>query len=117
MDWMLRIFETIGGLEGIRKVFSGKKTYLTAVAGILAGFGYAVWRVYQWTDHQIDVGTLVNDLQVVLPLVWAAVLFIFNRMGTAKAERASLAMMESLKKNGLLVPVPPNPADEPDDGK
>lgn len=59
-------------ISKIKAFLAGKKTYLTALAGIVAA-------VLGWTQGEIDDPAFIAAL-------WAAIMAVFMRAGVAKTE-------------------------------
>jgi hypothetical protein len=88
MEFILKIIDMIGGLDGIKKKMDGKKTYFSAVAGILLAVGWSVFQIYQFSQKQIDANILWSHLAACWAIISVQGSFLFSRMGTAKLQQA-----------------------------
>jgi hypothetical protein len=81
-------------MNGIREWFKGKKTYLTAIIGLLGA-------IVAWADGSVGVMGL-------LAAVWAAALAIFARAGISNSVTTALdKLFEDVDANEVNLDLPP----------
>ena len=87
MEFLLKLVDMIGGFDGIKKTFDGKKTYLACAATILGGLFWICWTLYLFGQKKIDANTAYVQITVCWAALASAVKSIFQRMATAKHDR------------------------------
>ena len=87
MDFLLKLVDMIGGFNGIKKAFDGKKTYLSCAGIILGGLFWIVWTLYLFGQKQVDANTAYIQITVCVAALSDAIKSVFQRMATAKHDR------------------------------
>lgn len=87
MDFLLKLVDMIGGFNGLKKAFDGKKTYLSCSAIILGGMFWIVWTLYLFGQKQVDANTAYVQITVCAAAIGDAVKSVFARMATAKHDQ------------------------------
>jgi hypothetical protein len=95
MNFILKLIDMIGGFEGIRKVFDGKKTYLSCSAIVLGGTFWIVWTLYLFGQKQVDANTAYVQITVCAAAIGDAIKSIFARMATAKHDALLKAVQQA----------------------
>ena len=87
MDFLLKLVDMIGGFNGLKKAFDGKKTYLSCAAIILGGLFWIAWTLYLFGQKQVDANTAYIQVTVCVAAIGDAAKSVFARMATAKHDR------------------------------
>ena len=88
MNLILKLIDLIGGLDGIKKALDGKKTYISAAAGILLASGWCLFQIYLFSQKQIDANKLLEQLTGSWAIISVQATFVFQRMAQAKTIQA-----------------------------
>lgn len=97
MNFLLKLIDMIGGFNGIKKVFDGKKTYLTCAAMILGGAFWIVWTAYLFGQKQVDANAAYVQITVCAAAIGDAFKSIFARMAQAKHDALLKAVQDTQK--------------------
>lgn len=96
MDFLMKLVDMIGGFDGLKKVFDGKKTYLTCAATILGGLFWITWTLYLFGQKQVDANTAYVQVTVCAAAVMSAFKGLFQRMAQAKHDALLKTIQASL---------------------
>ncbi len=96
MKLLAKILDMVGGLDGIKKIGSGKKTYLTSASLILFSAGMMVYAFYQFSEKEIDINAFLTIATLCGGFVVSGAKDIFQRMATAKTEVQIKAVQKKL---------------------
>lgn len=107
MEFLLKLVDMIGGFNGIKKVFDGKKTYLTCAAMILGGTFWIVWTLYLFGQKQVDANTAYLQITVCAAAIGDAFKSVFSRMAQAKHD-ALLKAVQDAQKGQISGPTAPD---------
>jgi hypothetical protein len=95
MEFLLKLVDMIGGFDGLKKAFDGKKTYLSCAATILGGLFWICWTLYLFSQKQVDANTAYVQITVCAAAVMSALKGIFQRMATAKHDQLLKTVIEA----------------------
>lgn len=96
MEFILKLVDMIGGFDGLKKTFDGKKTYLTCAATILGGLFWITWTLYLFGQKQVDANTAYVQVTVCAAAVMSAFKGIFQRLAQAKHDALLKAIQAGL---------------------
>lgn len=123
MDFLLKLVDMIGGFDGIKKAFDGKKTYLSCAGIILGGLFWIVWTMYLLGQKQVDANTAYVQITVCAAAIGDAVKSVFARMSTAKhdallkvVQEAQATQSQAIQAQVAALVIPSAPLSEPAKG-
>ena len=78
----IKLLDFFGLLDGVRRVFKGKKTILSAIMGILVSLSTIIPPMILWTEKTITTSQLIEQIQMPAGAFWVSITFLFSAFHT-----------------------------------
>lgn len=77
---LVKLAEFFGILNGVRLWFKGKKTYISAGAGMLVSGSTIIAFLLSWIDGEISANDFLEQSKVPAGAFWVSTTFLFSAM-------------------------------------
>ena len=77
---IIKVAELFGAFKPMQDFLRGKKTIISAIAGIFGSIATIAMPTFSWIDGKIDINAYIDQIKVPALTLWVSITFLWAAM-------------------------------------